>query len=102
VGFEPDGYLRHGRVAWLVVADPDEAATAGDLEGALGRVDRVSDIQRSRFPGPRERKRVHRSALLDRASLKHGERALEYGLCVCGEDPVWMGPLLNGASLNRA
>jgi hypothetical protein len=32
-------YLRHGRVAWLVLGDPDEAATAGDLEGAAGAVD---------------------------------------------------------------
>jgi hypothetical protein len=41
--FEAVGDLRHGRVARFVLADPDEAAAPGDLEGAHGPVDRVGD-----------------------------------------------------------
>jgi hypothetical protein len=37
-------YLRHRRVTWLVLAEPDEAAAASDLEGATGVIDGVSDI----------------------------------------------------------
>ena len=31
--FEASGNLCHGRVAWLVLARPNEAATTGELEG---------------------------------------------------------------------
>ena len=41
---EPSGNLRYGRVAGLVLADPNEAAAASDLEGTPGGVDRVGDI----------------------------------------------------------
>ena len=44
VRFEASRNLRHGRVPWLILADPDEAAAAGDLEGAAGPVDGVEDV----------------------------------------------------------
>jgi hypothetical protein len=42
--FKAGGNLRHGRVARLVLTETDEAAAAGDLEGAAGAVDRVSGV----------------------------------------------------------
>lgn len=41
-------YLRHGRVAGLVLTDSDEAASARDREGAAGTVDGVGDVHGSR------------------------------------------------------
>jgi hypothetical protein len=35
---------RHEGVAWLVLADADEAAAARDLEGTAGAVDGVRDV----------------------------------------------------------
>ena len=42
--FEPSGNLRHGRVAWLVFAQPNKAAAASELKGAAGAADRVENI----------------------------------------------------------
>jgi hypothetical protein len=41
---EPGCYLRHGRIARLVFADPNEAAATCDLEGTSGPVDGVGNI----------------------------------------------------------
>ncbi|GEM_PF-5182158 len=57
--FEPGGNLRNGRVTWLVLAEANEAAATGDLEGAAGAVDRVGD--------------VHGRSLADSARRESGE-----------------------------
>jgi hypothetical protein len=37
-------YLLHRRIPWLVLADPNDAAAAGDLESSPSAVDRVGDV----------------------------------------------------------
>ena len=44
VRLEASRYLRDGRVSWFVFAEPHEAATAGDLEGAPRAVNRVGGV----------------------------------------------------------
>lgn len=44
VRFEAGGDFVRGRVAWLLICHPDEAAPASDFEGLLGAVNQVGDI----------------------------------------------------------
>lgn len=51
VEFGLSGYVRHGRVARLVLADSNETAAAGELEGPPCVVDGVGNVHGDRTPG---------------------------------------------------